>query len=288
MAAVPTPRTAAGREGLAAFRAEPQRALAALDFDGTLAPLVADPEQARAHPDAAPVLARLAPRLRAVTVITGRPAETAVRYSGLGDVAGLDRLTVLGAYGAERWDAAGRTVHAAEPPPGVDAARAELPGLLEESGAPVGTWTEDKGRALAVHTRRTADPDGALALLRAPLYALAERHGLTVEPGRMVLELRPPGIDKGAALEAYVRETGARCVLYAGDDLGDLAAYDAVERLRDEGLTGVLVCSGGGSADTTVTELADRADLVVDGPAGVVGLLAALAAEPPPGGAARR
>jgi trehalose 6-phosphate phosphatase len=75
------------------------------------------------------------------------------------------------------------------------------------------------------------------------------------------------------ALEEYVRESGAGAVLYAGDDLGDLAAFAAVEKLRSDGLPGVLVCSG----STEVTELAERADLVVDGPAGVVDLLNALA-----------
>lgn len=89
----------------------------------------------------------------------------------------------------------------------------------------------------------------------------------------MVLELRPPGVDKGVALTAYLRETGAGSVLYAGDDLGDLPAYDAVDELRAHGVPGLLVCSGGDE----VPELAARADLVVPGPGAVTGLLAALA-----------
>jgi trehalose 6-phosphate phosphatase len=89
----------------------------------------------------------------------------------------------------------------------------------------------------------------------------------------MVLELRPPGMDKGVALSEYVRETGAEAVMYAGDDLGDLPAFAAVDRLRSDGTPGLLVCSG----SDEVTELAKRADLVVEGPAGVVQLLRALA-----------
>ncbi|MER6328883.1 trehalose-phosphatase [Streptomyces sp. NPDC001034] len=272
---LPTPTTQAGRDGLAALLADPAAAVIGLDFDGTLAPIVADPEQARAHPDAVAALTALAPKVAHVAVITGRPAGVAVRYGGFAGVPGLAHLTVLGHYGAERWDAATGTVTAPAPHPGVAAVRAELPGLLERAGAWQGTWIEEKGRAVAVHTRRAEDPQAAYDALRAPLTDLAARHGLIVEPGRMVLELRPPGMDKGVALSKYLRETGAACVLYAGDDLGDLPAYAAVDKLRSEGTPGLLVCSG----STEVTELAEKADLVVDGPEGVVRLLTALAAQ---------
>ncbi|MFH8609183.1 trehalose-phosphatase [Streptomyces sp. NPDC018029] len=271
---LPEPVTPAGRDGLAAFLARPERAVVALDFDGTLAPIVPDPEQARAHPDAVPVLAALAPRLRSVAVVTGRPAGVAVRYGGFAGVPGLEHLVVLGHYGAERWDAVTGTVRAAEPHPGVAAVRAELPGFLDGIGAWRGSWIEEKGRAVAVHTRRAQDPQAAFEALREPLGELAHRHGLIVEPGRLVLELRPPGMDKGVALAEYLREVGAESVLYAGDDLGDLPAFGAVEKLRSDGVAGLLVCSG--SAE--VKELAGRADLVVDGPQGVVRLLSAIGA----------
>ncbi|GAA5214410.1 trehalose-phosphatase [Streptomyces thinghirensis] len=269
---LPTPATAAGREGLDALLAAPGRAVIALDFDGTLAPIVADPDRARAHPDAVPALAALAPKVGSVAVITGRPAEVAVHHGGFADVPGLDHLVVLGHYGAERWDAATGALTTPEPHPGVAAVRAELPGLLERSGAGQGTWIEEKGHAVAVHTRRAPDPQAAFDTLRAPLADLATRHGLIVEPGRMVLELRPPGMDKGAALREYVRELDARAVLYAGDDLGDLPAFTAVDTLRTEGTPGLLVCSG----SDEVPDLRKRADVVVDGPPGVVRLLRSL------------
>lgn len=272
----PTPVTPAGRDGLAALLAQPERAVVALDFDGTLAPIVPNPEQARAHPRAVPVLARLAPLVRSVAVITGRPADVAVRYGGFADVPGLEHLVVLGHYGAERWDAVSGTVNAPAPHPGVAAVRAELPGVLDRDGDLRGTYVEDKGRAVAVHTRRAGNPQAAFEQLREPLSALAERHGLIVEPGRLVLELRPPGVDKGVVLEEYVRESGAGAVLYAGDDLGDLAAFGAVEKLRSEGVLGLLVCSAAASGEGA-DELARRADVVVDGPSGVVDLLGALA-----------
>ncbi|MEU9136132.1 trehalose-phosphatase [Streptomyces sp. NPDC048404] len=271
---LPAPVTPAGRDALEAILTRPARTVVALDFDGTLAPIVPDPDRARAHPDAVPALAALAPKVASVAVVTGRPAGVAVRHGGFAGVAGLEHLVVLGHYGAERWDAVSGTVTAPAPHPGVAAVRAELPGFLDGIGAWQGTWIEEKGRAVAVHTRRAADPQAAFEALRGPLGELAARHGLIVEPGRMVLELRPPGMDKGVALMEYVREIGAEAVLYAGDDLGDLPAFAAVDKLRSEGVPGLLVCSG----SSEVAELADRADLVVDGPAGVVRLLAALAA----------
>ncbi|MER7950952.1 trehalose-phosphatase [Streptomyces sp. NPDC096079] len=274
VSSLPHPTTPSGRDGLAALLARPAKAVVALDFDGTLADIVPDPEQARAHPGAVAALAALAPEVASVAVVTGRPAGVAVRYGGFAGVPGLEHLVVLGHYGAERWDAVTGTVRAAAPHPGVASVRAELPGFLDRAGAWPGVWIEEKGRAVAVHTRRALDPEGAFEALKGPLGDLAVAHGLVLEPGRMVLELRPPGMDKGVALAKYVREVGAGSVLYAGDDLGDLPAFAAVEKLRSDGTPGVLVCSG----STEVPELADRADLSVRGPAGVVEFLTELAA----------
>ncbi len=276
-----TPHTPEGKDALAALLGQPERAVVALDFDGTLAPIVPDPERARADPGAVPALARLAPRVAAVAVITGRPAGVAVRYGGFAGVPGLEHMVVLGHYGAERWDARTGEVHAPADHPGVTAVRAELPGFLDGIGAWHGTWIEDKGgRAVAVHTRRTEDPDAAFAALRGPLAELAERHDLMVEPGRYVLELRPPGMDKGVALARYLAEVDAVGVLYAGDDLGDLAAFSAVEERRGRGLPGLLVASAG--TEESPGELLARADLTVPGPAGVVALLDSLADALPP------
>ncbi|MDT0424520.1 MULTISPECIES: trehalose-phosphatase [Streptomyces] len=269
---LPEPVTEAGRAGLRAVLDQPSAAVVALDFDGTLADIVPDPDSARARPGAVDALARLAPHVRSIAVVTGRPAETAVRYGGFAHVPGLEHLVVLGLYGAERWDAASGELTAPPPPPGLTAARAELPAVLAGHGNLPGLWTEDKGQAVAVHTRRAEDPQGAYDALLAPLTALAARHGLIVEPGRMVLELRPPGMDKGKALTTYLDEVGAASVLYAGDDLGDLAAYAAVEAGRPA-RPGLLLASG-----TEVPELTVRADLpLAGGPEEVVAFLSTLA-----------
>jgi trehalose 6-phosphate phosphatase len=264
---LPVPQTAEGRAGLAAIQSDSGTALVAMDFDGTLSPIVADPQAAYAHPGAAHALRELSDRVGTLAVITGRPAGAAVELGGFDEVPGL---IVLGHYGWERWQDG--ELSSPPPPPGVAAARARLPGVLADADAPEGTRIEDKGSALAVHTRGTADPAGALAGLADPLAGLAAATGLICEPGRLVIELRPPGTDKGAALTGLAAERKSGAIMFAGDDLGDLAAFAAVRALRAAGHPGLTVCSASGE----VTELSAEADLVVAGPGGVVALLGAL------------
>lgn len=268
---VPEPRTEAGLAGLQALITRPSEAIAAFDFDGTLSAIVEDPARSRAVDGALDALRALADLGVQIAVVTGRAAATAVELGGLQDVPGI---VVAGQYGAERW--AGGELHIPQPPDGVGAVRLALPDLLAD--ADPGVWVEDKVLSLVVHTRRAADPVGALARLRAPVRALAERHALEANPGRNVLEIRIPGFDKGGALTRLVSEFDRRTVLFAGDDLGDIPAFDAVETMRANGLAGVTVCSASAEAE----EVAQRADMVVDGPAGVVNLLRAIVAAAQP------
>lgn len=253
---------------------DPATALLAFDFDGTLSPITADPETARAHPGVVAQLARLGPKVRQLAVVTGRPVEAVRRLGGFEGVDGLGNLVVLGQYGYERWDAATGEVVAPPPPEAIEHVRDELPAVLAEHGWP-DAFVEEKGRALGVHVRRLADPNAAFADLLEPLTALASRHGLTVEPGKHVIEIRGDGMDKGIALRALVEEVAARTVLFAGDDLGDIAAFDVVAQLRSEGgVLGLAVCSHSGEEQA---ELTAHTDLSVDGPDGVVQLLSELA-----------
>jgi trehalose 6-phosphate phosphatase len=249
-----------------------------LDFDGTLSPIVDDPARASIHPDGPRVLIDLAAQVRVVLVITGRPAAQVVELGRLDEVADAlledDRLVVMGQYGNERWDSDTRDVTSPEPPEGLVALRGELPGLLAAQDA-ADAFVEDKGIALAVHTRRLPDPQAAFERLRDVLTEAAQRHGLAIEPGRLVLEVRAPGMHKGHAVRAALDEHDVEGVLYAGDDLGDLEAFDAVRELADEGFATLLVCSGSDEQ----TALVERSDVVVDGPAGVLELLASYAAD---------
>jgi trehalose 6-phosphate phosphatase len=153
----------------------------------------------------------------------------------------------------------------------VETVRRELPQVLESLDLG-DAEIEDKGLSVAVHVRRLDDPATAFGRLAAPLADLAEAAGLIAEPGRKVVELRPPGMDKGLALRDLVREIRATAVMFVGDDLGDRTAFAEVRRLRAQGVAGLLVCS----ASAEVTELAAEADVVVDGPSGVTALVEAL------------
>ena len=252
--------------------ADPAGTLLALDFDGTLAHIVDDPTQAYAHERSVAALARLGHVLGQVAIITGRPVRQALELGGFDGVAGLERLVIWGQYGAERWDAAtSETVEPDRPEP-ISRLAEELPGWLEARGAGH-VRIEDKGLAIAVHTRGI--DAGLLDELAQPLADLAGDLGLAVEPGRQVIELRAPGIDKGDAVRALAAHLGARQVIFAGDDLGDLPAFAAVEDLRESGLGGLLICSASAEQDALVA----RADIVLDGPDAVADWLEALADE---------
>ena len=160
-------RTPAGVRALRAIIEHPERTLVGLDFDGTLSPIVDDPEQAYADPAAVIALGRLAAQVAKVAVITGRPTKQAVRLGRFADVAGLGTMSVLGQYGVERWNAVGDEYLVPPDPPEIDSVLADLPGLLASADL-AEARIEHKGRAIGVHTRTLADPVGAFRRLERP------------------------------------------------------------------------------------------------------------------------
>ena len=240
--------------------------LVAVDFDGTLAPLVPDPETSSPVAGAVDALAELAGQGAHIAVITGREARTVVRLGGLDRIPGV---VVAGLYGLERWHAG--ELDTPQATAELQALQDRLPELLADNGADPAVWIEDKRLSLVVHARRAVDPDAALAPLTAPIQALADELGLEMHPGRDVLELRVPGYDKAGALRELAGEHAG--VLYLGDDLGDLPAFAEIRRLRAEGRTAysIAVLSSG------VPDVVGAADLEVPEPADAVEVLRALA-----------
>ncbi len=199
-------------------------------------------------------LADLVARYRIVAVVTGRRSD---EVAALLDV---PHVAYVGLYGLE-----------AEAPelvtgvvPRVEAAVVRVPQA----------WVEDKGGSIAVHYRQAPDPVAARAALLVALQPVATESGLEIIEGKMVIELVPPDRPmKGGAVERIAGEHGLEAVLYAGDDHADLDAFAGLDRLAASGLLTVRVAVRG--AETPAT-LIDSADLVTEGPAGLVELLRTL------------
>jgi trehalose 6-phosphate phosphatase len=243
---------------------DPGRSVVLVDFDGSLAPIVPEPAAARPHPDARAALAGLVDRIGRVAVISGRP----VRF--LEAVLGLPGVVLVGQYGLEQLDggifrvdqralAFTEAVAAA-----AREAEAALPGLDVELKGPV---------SITLHWRRSPEMGEAASALGTELAA---RHGLLVVSGRMAMELRPPlAVDKGTATEGLAR--GAEAALFAGDDVGDVAAFAALDRLVEAGQLGTALRVAVRSPEAP-SELLERADYTVDGPPGLARLLDRLSA----------
>jgi trehalose 6-phosphate phosphatase len=243
---------------------QPGDAAVLVDYDGSLAPIVDDPEAATPLPAARDALAGLVGRVRLVAVVSGRPVGF------LRDALGIDGAVFVGQYGLQRWDGT-RVVTDPRVAPYVasveetaDAAGRELSGVHVE---------RKDGVAVVLHWR--ARPElGAAA--EAWAQRAAASSGLALHPARMAVELRPPvPVDKGAVVEDLC--AGLHAAAFAGDDAGDLPAFDALERLEAAGRLGHGVRIGVSSTEGP-PELLARADLRVDGPVGLATLLADLSA----------
>jgi trehalose 6-phosphate phosphatase len=248
---------------LEAFIADPARSVVIVDFDGTLAPIVADPPDAQPLPEAAATLGRLARCVGRVAVVSGRPLDFLRHWLP------VDGLALFGQYGIERLE--GDEVKTV---PGIDGwADAVRRAAGEAETRLPGLFVERKGTiALALHWRQRPDlEEAATALGRR----LAAEHDLRLEPGRRTLELRPPvDVDKGTATEELA--AGFSAALFIGDDRGDLAAFDALTRLVDDGRLAHAVRVAVRSPETPAA-LLERADMAVDGPHGALELLERLA-----------
>ena len=223
-----------------------------LDFDGTLAPIVDDPAVARMSGGLDDVLATLAGALAAVAVVSGRPAAF------LGEHAAVAGVRLLGVYGTEEWrdGTAVANEEAQRWQPLLDTARDRIAAALE--GHP-GLLLEDKGLAVALHWRNAPNREAAGAYVDRLMADIAVETGLAQEPGKLVLELRPPvGLDKGSVVRTILQNPAVGTVVYAGDDKGDLAAFAAA---RGAGGLAIAVDHG----DETPPEVRDAADVVIDG-----------------------
>jgi len=238
-----------------------RRPLVALDHDGTLSPIAPTPREAVLAEGAQEAIDALT-AVADVVILSGRGLDDLI-----GRFAGLD-VTLVSEHGlrARGRDGTLRQLAAPLPSAPLTAVRTDLEALLQGRS---GWLIEDKGVSIAVHHRLVpADELGpTLRGVRQALGAAIADAGLDaiVQDGHAVLELRPRGADKGAALRLLVEERRAHPVLMVGDDLTDEPALAVAESCA--GL-GVLV-------GTEPRETSASARL--DGPSAVVSLLRSIA-----------
>jgi trehalose 6-phosphate phosphatase len=246
----PAMRHLFGPEGRRALRAALRaRPLLAFDFDGTLAPIVERPDDARVAADVSQRLDRLA-RLRPVAIITGRSV------ADVGQRLGFSPQFIVGNHGAED---PGRA-------PGVDlslldAVRARLSAHAGELRA-AGVRVEDKRFSLALHYRLADDAARALASIDSVLAGLDPR--LRTFGGKSVVNVVLAGApDKGDSVASLLARAGCEAAVFVGDDVNDEAVF---ERALPNWLTVRVGCDEPGS----------RAGFFLGGHAEVVLLLDAM------------
>lgn len=248
----------AGFDVLDPLLAAPDRAGVLTDFDGTLSAVVDDPAAAAALPGTVEVLQRLTGRYAVVAVVSGRPTSFLVGRLGGG-------LRLSGLYGLEEVSGDDLVVAPAAAPwaPVVEGAAAR-------ARAELGPVVEPKGLSLTLHFRAAPDREGAI---RRWAEAEAAGSGLVVRSAKASVELHPPvDADKGTVVEAL--GAGLDAVCFLGDDVGDLPAFDALDRLAERGVHAVRVAVRSAEAPAAMLE---RADLVVEGPEGALRVLTRLA-----------
>jgi trehalose 6-phosphate phosphatase len=231
---------------LAALAADPAAAALCFDVDGTLAPIVSDPADARVPDATRAELRRLSARYGLVACVSGRTGKRAR------EIVGVPELTYVGEHGLELHPAA-----------------AEWSERIRTFSAQADWPVETKPFSIAFHYRTAPDRDVAKRKLER-IEAAAQAEGLRTRWGRLVLEVLPPiEASKRTAVAHLLEQHDLRRALYAGDDTTDLDAFAALDGLE----LGIRVAVASAEAPPAVRE---RADIVVESPAELAAVLAKL------------
>jgi trehalose 6-phosphate phosphatase len=260
-------------QALAPLRADPASAAILFDIDGTLAPIVEKADEARVPEATRKLLIAITRRYGMVACISGRRASEARAMVSIGTI------SYVGSHGAE-------LLRAGWTEPVLDPALEDWARRIQEFARETDTTDlrrhrvriEDKGPIVAFHWRGAPDEESARANVDA-IAKRAEEAGLRTHWGRKVLEVRPPvHIDKGAGVTAFLDGAELNAALYVGDDVTDLDAFHALERLAEEGQIAHVIRVGVISDDGP-SAIAEEADVTVEGTDGVAELLAMLIAD---------
>ncbi|MEX3555622.1 MAG: trehalose-phosphatase [Burkholderia gladioli] len=192
------------------------------DFDGTLVDLAPTPDGIHVPDSLSAMLSELRTLARgAVAIVSGRGIDSIDSFLGLAD------LPVAGLHGAERRDANGDTMRVGFNDERLLRIERELAAVVERNP---GTLLEIKGAAVALHFRNAPEREG-VAREAAELLVAEYPDAYVLQPGKMVFEIKPKGVDKGRAITAFLGEPpfAGRRPVFAGDDLTDEKGFAVVD-----------------------------------------------------------
>ena len=244
-----------------------------LDIDGTLAPIVDHAADASVPEATRQLMIAISRRYGLLACVSGRRASDARAMVSIGTIA------YVGSHGAELlspgWMESVLDPALASWVPKIEAFRQEFDQTdLQRRRIRV----EDKRAMLAFHWRGAPDENAARLAVEA-IGQRAETAGFEVLWGRKVMEVQPPvHIDKGVGITRLLDGCAVSTVLYAGDDTTDLDGFRVLRELQQQGRIERGLCVGVRS-DEGPAEIAEQADLMVDGTEGMQALLAALIAD---------
>ncbi len=260
------------QEALAPLLDQPASSAILLDLDGTLAPIVARPEDVQVPPAINRLIRRLTHKYMAVAIVSGRAANAAKRIIGNAEIA------YIGNHGFETLLPGHATVVCEEAQPYISSIKELVEKSSFDSLAEAGVWLEDKTATVSYHFRRARDPDEALRFIRETVVPVAEKLGLEVSDGRMVVEIKPPvEINKGVSIGRLLDRLEVDRAIYVGDDTTDIDALKELRKRRRK--KGRVMIGVGVISKEMPDQLVKYCDLMVARVSGVESLLQILAGE---------
>jgi len=222
------------------------------DVDGTISWIAPTPDEAVVSPMCRRYLTALIDKIDLVSVISGRSLNEVM------GMVGIEGLVYVGNHGLQMWS---RGVP--EMWPGseqyIDTITTAV-NAIKSMANTEGLFIENKGLTASIHYRNSPNTEAARSMILAAAESLTKAYNLQVTEGRMVVEMRPNiDVNKGTALKSLIHKYSLSGVIYLGDDVTDV---DAFEALHDSGVNGIAI---GVSSNEAPPQLYDKADFVIHG-----------------------
>ncbi|MFC1905917.1 trehalose-phosphatase [Chloroflexota bacterium] len=222
------------------------------DVDGTISRIAPTPDEAVVSSMCRRYLEALVDKLDLIAVISGRSLREVM------GMVGVEGLVYVGNHGLDIWNKSIPEMWSGSEQY-VDTIAMAL-SAIKGMASIEGLYIENKGPTASIHYRNSPDTEAARDVILAAAKSLTKEYNLKVTEGRMVVELRPNiDVNKGSALESLIHKYSLSTVLFLGDDLTDV---DAFESLHNSGVNGFAIVVG---SEEAVPQLYSKADFVIHG-----------------------